>query len=342
MADIAVGNARGAWHDHAGADARDTWRPIDARRALQLALAAGWLLDGVLQYQSVMFTRAFGQMLAASAAGNPAVIAAPITWDAHLIEQHGVALNTIFATVQLLLGIGIAWRPAARIALGASIAWALCVWWLGEGLGGVLTANASPVSGAPGAVIIYAVLAVVLWPSDRSATPPFTAVPFTAARAVGTRIAKLLWFALWASLAYFALLPGSRSAQGLHDLVASAGSAEPGWLAALDGRAAALLSQQGLTASIVLAAVLAVIAIGVFLPPPLARATIVLAIVVSAAIWVIGQALGGILTGSGTDPGSGLPLVLLALAYWPAGARPGPRVRPAGMIASRAGERRPA
>jgi hypothetical protein len=337
MADIAVGNARGAWQDHASADARDTWRPIDARRALQLALAAVWLLDGVLQYQSVMFTRAFGRMLAASAAGNPAVIATPITWDAHLIEQHGVALNTIFATVQLLLGIGIAWRPAARIALGASIAWALAVWWLGEGLGGVLTASPSPVSGAPGAVIIYALLAVVLWPADRSA-----AAPFTAARAVGTRIAKLLWCTLWASLAYFSLLAGNRTAQGLHDLIASTGSAEPGWVAALDGRAAALLSHQGLTASIVLAAALAVIAIGVFLPPPLARATIVLAIVVSAAIWVIGQAFGGILTGSGTDPDSGLPLLLLALAYWPAVARPGPRVRPAATTAGRAGERSPA
>jgi hypothetical protein len=34
-------------------------------------------------------------------------------------------------------------------------------------------------------------------------------------------------------------------------------------------------------------------------------------------IWVFGEALGGILTGVGTDPNSGPLLALLALAYWP-------------------------
>ena len=41
------------------------------RRALQLALAALWLLDAVLQYQSFMFSQGFPRMLAATAAGNP-------------------------------------------------------------------------------------------------------------------------------------------------------------------------------------------------------------------------------------------------------------------------------
>ncbi len=39
--------------------------------------------------------------------------------------------------------------------------------------------------------------------------------------------------------------------------------------------------------------------------------------VVSAVIWVAGQDLGGILTGTETDPSSGPLLILLALAYWP-------------------------
>ncbi len=304
--------------------AQDTWHSPDARRVLQLALAAVWLLDGILQYQSFMFTKGFGQMLAATAPGNPSIVASPITWDARLIEQHGVALNTIFATIQVLLAIGIAFRPTARVALGASIAWALGVWWFGEGLGEVLTPNASPVNGAPGAVIIYALLAVLLWPADRSA-----AAPFTAARAVGTRIAQVLWLVLWASLAYFALLPGNRTAQGLHDMIAGMGSGEPGWLAALDNHAAALVAHQGLTASVVLAVVLLVIAIGVFLPPPLARVTVVLAIVLSAVIWIVGEALGGILAGGGTDPNSGPLLILLALAYWPMTKTARPRPQPA-------------
>lgn len=43
----------------------------DRRRALQLALAALWLLDAVPQYQSFMFSEGFPRMLAATAAGNP-------------------------------------------------------------------------------------------------------------------------------------------------------------------------------------------------------------------------------------------------------------------------------
>jgi len=42
----------------------------------------------------------------------------------------------------------------------------------------------------------------------------------------------------------------------------------------------------------------------------------VLAIVTAAFIW-IAEGLGGILTGGGTDPNSGLLLALLAVAFWP-------------------------
>jgi hypothetical protein len=61
------------------------------------------------------------------------------------------------------------------------------------------------------------------------------------------------------------------------------------------------------------------IAIGVYLPRPFAKATLVLAIVVALVIWVVAEAFGGILASSATDPNSGPLLVLLALAYWPAG-----------------------
>ncbi len=314
MSEIAVAEGGAAWRSRLGAgEARGA---PDVRRVLQLALAGMWLFDGVLQYQAFMFSKGFGQMLADTASGNPGIIATPISWDATLIQHHAVLLNTIFATIQLLLGFGIAWRPTVRLALAASIAWSLAVWWLGEGLGMVLTGSASPVNGAPGAVIIYALLAVLLWPADR----PGRAAPFTAARAVGAPVARALWLVLWLSLAYFALLPGNRAPQALHDMIAGMADGEPGWLAAIDRNAAALVVHQGLAASIVLAAALAVIAVGVYLPPPAARAALVLAIVVAAVIWVAGEAFGAILTGGATDPNSGLPLILLALTYWPARA----------------------
>lgn len=318
MSEIAATAGRSRWRATPGPAAETTWRTRDARRVFQLVLAGIWLLDGLLQYQSSMFNKAFGQMLAATASGNPGVISGPINWDARLVGQHDVALNAIFATVQLLLGLGIAWRRTVRITLAVSVAWSLGVWWFGEGLGGILSGSADPVNGAPGAVLLYALLAVLLWPADRSGAP----APFTAARAVGTQAARALWFVLWASFAYFALLPANRAPQALHDIIAPMGIAsiatgEPGWLAGIDKNAAALVANQGLAASIVLAIALALIAVGVYLPAPAARAALVLAIVVAAVIWVVGEALGGMLVGGATDPNSGPLLALLALAYWP-------------------------
>jgi hypothetical protein len=312
MTDGAVAGNRTAWRWTLGTVPVAARPALDARRALQLALAASWLLDGVLQYQGFMFTQGFNQMLAGTADGNPAVIAKPITWDATLVDHHMVALNAIFATIQLLLGLGIAFRPTVRVALAASILWSLGVWWFGEGLGGVLNGAASPLNGAPGAVIIYALLAVLLWPADREVP-----APFAAARAVGAHVARALWAVLWLSLAYFALTPDNRAPQGVNGMIAEMESGEPVWLQDLQKGAASLVANQGLAASIVLAVALVLIAVGVYLPARIAKATLVLAIVVAALIWVFAQALGGILAGGATDVNSGPLLALLALAYWP-------------------------
>jgi len=313
MSEIAAAGVRPAWRTRLGTGAEVAMGAPDVRRRLQLGLAGIWLLDALLQYQGFMYSKGFTQMIGGTASGNPGIIARPISWNATLVAHHAVLVNSIFATIQLLLAIGIAWRPTVRLALAASIAWAIGVWWFGEGLGMVLTSIASPVNGAPGAVIIYALLAVLLWPADRDGKP----APFTAARAVGASAARALWLVLWLSLAYFALLPASRAPQALNGMIAGMESGEPGWLAALDRGAASLVAHQGLAASIVLAAALVIIAAGVYLPPPAAKATLVLAIVVAAVIWVFGEAFGTILTGGGTDPNSGLLLILLALTYWP-------------------------
>jgi hypothetical protein len=314
-----------------GAVGGATGTALSPRRALQLGLAGVWLVDALLQYQQFMFTKAFGQMLAEGAAGNPGFLARPITWDATLVEQHAVLLNAIFATIQLLLGLGIAFRPTVRIALGASIAWSLAVWWLGEGFGGVLNGTANPLTGAPGAVIIYALLAVVLWPrsadsrSGDSRSGDSVAGMFGKAGAVGTPVARALWSVLWLSFAYFAMLPANRAPQGVRSAIAANVGGEPAWLAAIERNAASLTAHQGLAISIVFAVVYVVIGVGVWLPRRYMRATLILALVVSAVVWVVGEAFGMILAGGATDPNSGPLLALLALAFWPvrspAGAR---------------------
>jgi hypothetical protein len=288
---------------------------LDPRRKLQLALAVIWLLDAMLQFQPGMFGRGFPQMLAGSAQGNPAALARPITWSATFIGHHVVVLNAIFAAIQLLLGLGIAFRPAVRLALAGSVAWALAVWWLGEGLGGILAGTASPLNGAPGAVVLYALLAILLWPADRHPE-----APFPAARAVGQRAALACWLVVWLGLAVLALLPASRAPQAISGAVPG----EPAWLARIDAHAVGVLARHGLLASIVLAVVLIIVAAGAFLPARAARAAVVLAVAVAAVLW-LAEGLGGILAGSGTDPNTGPLLALLALAFRPAAPRPAAR-----------------
>jgi hypothetical protein len=292
-----------------------TWAALSVRRWLQLGLAAIWLLDAVLQLQSFTFGKGFSQMLARMAAGNPGFIADPITWPARLVADHPAWTNAAFASVQPCIGAGIAWRPAVKVALAASIPWSLGVWRVGEGLGGVLSGTADPVAGAPGAVMIYALLAVLLWPTGRDG-------PSEAARPPGATAAHLLWLILWGSLARFAIGPAAnRTPQAAHNMIAAMAPGEPGWLASPDRNAANRVAGQGTTMAVIVAVVLGLVAAGVFLPVPGARAALVLAVAAAAFIRVVGENFGSIGAGSGTDPNSGPLLMLLAVAYWPATRR---------------------
>jgi hypothetical protein len=304
---------RAGWLRGVAAVHEEGWTAPDVRRRLQLVLAGIWLLDALLQFQAFMFSKGFSQLLGATAGGNPAIIADPINWSAKIIADHPTAMNAIFAFIQLAIGLGIAWRPTVKLALGASILWALGVWWFGEGLGGVLNGAGGPVNGAPGAVIIYALLAVLLWPgvADRAA-------PFVAGRFTGANVARALWLVLWGSLAYMALLPATRAPKALGGMVSGMASGQPGWLASLDNHLGAFGNSHGPAVAVVLAVVLALVAVSVYLPHPAARTGIVLAIVTAAFIWAA-EGLGGILTRGGTDPNSGLLLALLALTFWPLG-----------------------
>ena len=164
-------------------------------RTLQVALGAIWLLDGVLQLQPSMFTRGFvSGVLVPSAAGESGFIAGPTLSVAHLIAPHVAIWNGLFAAVQLAVGLVIIAGALARhvsllrLALAGSIVWSAMVWWLGEGLGGVL-AGASPLSGAPGAVVLYLIAALLLWPGRGGDVP---------APLLGDRFARGTWLTLWA------------------------------------------------------------------------------------------------------------------------------------------------
>ncbi len=70
MSEVAVADGRTAWRGRLGTEPQVARRAPDARRALQLVLAAIWLLDAVLQYQGFMYSKAFTKMIGGTAAGT--------------------------------------------------------------------------------------------------------------------------------------------------------------------------------------------------------------------------------------------------------------------------------
>jgi hypothetical protein len=283
-----------------------------ARRTLQLALGVVWLLDAALQFQPFMFGRGFAtDILKPTAEGNPHLVAQPVIWSADVVLAHPQLWNTVFALTELLLALGLFWRRSVKVALVGTVVWSVIVWWLGEGLGGVLAGSAAPLMGAPGAVILYALFALLLWPAEDDAGGS------VADASVLRRGARFAWLLLWGSLAYFTLLPANDSPAALHGMLSDMASDEPRPIAALDGALARLVEHQSAFGP-ALGALFALCALAVLVPPRVAKPLYGLAMVLAAITW-IGQDFGEIFTGQGTDPNSGPLLFLLALSYWPIG-----------------------
>lgn len=281
------------------------------RRRVQLLLGVLWLLDAALQYQPYMFSRAFAtHVLAPSAAGNPGWVADPVHWAARLTASHPVLLNAAFATVQLLIAIGLFYRRTVKVALLISIGWSLGIWWLGEGVGGLLTGAVSPLAGYPGAVILYALIAILAWPR-------YADIGLSIADASPLRrsAAVSLWAVLWLAAAAETIWPSARHtvANGIRDMA----DGQPGWLAGINRSVGDAAHGHSVEISIAFTVAFVVIAAAPLFPATAARATLGAAVLLSLAIWVIAQDLGGILTGSGTDPNSAPVLALLAVCYWP-------------------------
>jgi hypothetical protein len=312
-----------------------------ARRWVQISLGLIWLLDAALQYQPYMFSHAFAsQVIEPAGAGSPGFVASPVMFAGQLMLHNEVAFNAAFATIQLALGLGLLWRRTVRAALAGTIVWALSIWWLGEGLGGIFTASATPVTGAPGAALLYALIAVMAWPA-RSAEAGGTSV--AAGGLLGGRWTRLAWLAIWGSGAYFLLLAPSRAPGALRDAITGGAAGEPGWIGAMARATAAAIGTHGSAVTVVLAILFGFIAVGVLVPAA-TRPVLIVAIATAAALWMLAQGFGGILTGQATDPNTGPLLVLLAVAFWPrarAGRRPAPASpragRPAMLTAPSAG-----
>jgi hypothetical protein len=274
----------------------------DGVRTVQSVLGLIWLVDGGLQLQSFMYSRGFVQMLTAEASGQPGWLQSSVDWGAHMAGRNLGLYNTLFALVQVLIGVGLLYRPAVKQALLLNFAWALLVWWFGEAFGMLFMKMAQPLTGAPGAVILYGLIGLIAWPNGKPGG------------LLGVRGTRVVWATLWLLMAFLWLLQSSSSANAIHDAINAAPSGMS-WLSSLQDGFASVTKGNGLIFALIFAALSAVIAVGVGFNRD-AKRLLILSGVINVLYWVVGQGFGGIFQGGATDPNAAPLFILMACAVY--------------------------
>lgn len=275
----------------------------DRVRALQSVLGLVWLLDGALQFQSFMYSHGFIEMLLEMLPGQPRWLVSSLEWGVHIAEHDLGLFNTLFALVQISIGLGLLWRRSVKPALAVSFVWVAFVWWFGEAFGMIfMPTMATPLTGAPGAVLLYAIIGLIVWPNGRPGG------------LLGSYGARTAWLGLWLVCAWMWLGAGpSNNVDATRYAIEEAPSGM-GWLTSVQEWAIELVRGNSYGIAIVLGLLSAAIGIAVAARWQ-ARFFLALAIVINLVFWVVGQGFGGIFEGGeATDPNSGIMFVLLALA----------------------------
>jgi hypothetical protein len=296
------------------------WRSLVARprvtaRGVQIALGAIWLLDGLLQFKGFMYTQGIvKEVFGPAAEKQPAWVAQSMKTFDDFYGRDLTLWNTLAGEIQLAIGLGlILSRKTVKPALLASFGWALAVWWFGEGFGGMISNTLpAPLMGAPGGVIVYALVGLLVWPTNRlRARSPAGMGP------LGDRGGLAVWSGLWALSAGLWLVNVNRARNATSEMIASMAEASPRWLAKIQDWAVHQTHGQGTTIAIVLAAVSIAVAVGVW-APALRWPALWVGIALSVAYWLFGQSLGGpFWVESATDVNTAPLFVLLALALFP-------------------------
>ena len=298
-------------------------RRLRRARLVQIALGCIWIVDAALQLQPRMFGPALANMMILpNAHGQPAPVSWSITQMAHFVNLHAGIWNFLIAALQLCIGVGMFFRKTVKPAIVVMAVWAFGVWWFGEGFGMLLTGAASPLMGAPGAVVLYPLIGLLVWPTegraDTGADGVAPGIPSSAAASgpLGSIAPLIAWSAFWTLSAVLWLLPDNRAGGSINSTLVSVSSAQPSWYAHVETAVANALPHSGSGVPWLLAVISLAIAAGPLLsrrPAPF----LVAGAAMQGLYWVTGMAMGGILTGMGTDPNAAPLIALLAFAMLP-------------------------
>jgi cytochrome oxidase Cu insertion factor (SCO1/SenC/PrrC family) len=281
-----------------------------ARQVVRIGFGCLWILDGLLQLQSAMPLGLPSGVVQPAAATSPGwvqhlVNSGLTVWSDHPIEAAA-------ATVWIQLGLGV-WLLVAprgrwsRLGGAASVAWGLVVWTFGEAFGGIFAPGLTWLFGAPGAVLFYCVAGVLVALPERA---------YATAR-LG-RIVLTLAGAFLVAMAVLQAWPGRGYWQGRGGTLASmvdqmAKTPQPHLFASWVTAFAGFDDAHGWAVNLFLVVSLAGIG-GLLLSGRrhLALAGVVSLTVLGLADWVLIEDFG-FFGGTGTDPNSMLPALLLVV-----------------------------
>ncbi len=305
-----------------------------ARRVLRVGFAVLWIVDGLLQIQPGMPLGLASGVLQPGAVGSPGWVQRLVgvavgAWSRHPTEAAAAAV-----WIQLGIGMMLLVAPRGRwsqVAGLVSAGWGLVVWVFGEAFGGLFAPGLTVLFGAPGAASFYVVAGGLLVLPERAWD--------------GRQLGRVITGSLGAFLLAMAGLqawPGRGFWQGrshgqlgtLAGMVREmATTSQPHYLAAMVSSFGSLTEAHGWAVN--LFSVVAMAAIGVALVSGRqVRLAVVALIVFGVADWVFIEDFG-VFGGTGTDPNSMLPLLLVATVGYLAVARaPAPAPAPSPVEAT--------
>ncbi|MCY0886298.1 MAG: SCO family protein [Firmicutes bacterium] len=290
------------------------------RRVVRIAFGLLWILDGLLQAQPAMSTEFVPNFLLPLMKGQPAFLARVMEDAIVLWSSHPVFWDTVAVWIQIGIGAALLAGPRwQRIGAWASIAWGIPVWISGEGLGSLLSGGASWWAGSPGSVVFYMAAALLLL------APAARWSDGSVARWL-RRGSAGLW--LWAAVAQAWPRSGFWSASAWEGLIQPmAQMAQPALFSAPLYAFARVAAAHAFLLNLVSVAVMALLGAGWAAGVP-ARRLVPPTIVWAALTWWLGQDFG-VLGGLGTDPNSGLPVILLTAIQLPLATAAAPAAAPA-------------
>jgi cytochrome oxidase Cu insertion factor (SCO1/SenC/PrrC family) len=309
----------------AGTQARSalaaSWHEPKARRLLRIGFGALWLFDGILQAQPQMAGGLPSQVMAPAATGSPAWVQHLVNWAGTIWSYHPVQAGA--ASVWIQVGIGM-WMIfgvrgwSSRLSGVASVAWGLIVWVFAEAFGSILAPGLTVLFGAPGAAIIYVVAGALIALPERVWETPRTGRLILAG--IGVFFAGMALLQAWPGRGFWqGAIHGQQGT--LAGMVQSMViTPQPHVLKVIVSSFADFTAAHGfgvnLFAVIALAGLGAVFCVSALRGDArLARIGVLAGAVLCLADWVLIEDLG-FLGGTGTDPNSMIPLILLFTAGW--------------------------